>query len=175
MTILRKRTNPPLCKCGCKRPVKINPHTKTWSSYIHGHHNRGRTGPNWPCWKGGMNISKNGYVYIYKPDHPFCDVNKRVKEERLTMEKILGRYLSPEEIVHHKNGIKNDNSPDNLELFLNQYEHKKYHGKLKMNLPKLTHLPEETRQKISTSLKGKPKTQEHIQKVSEALRRRNIK
>jgi hypothetical protein len=68
--------------------------------------------------EGKTYIDKNGY-------RRFSDSNKLV--HRYVVEKKIGRKLRQEEIVHHKNRNKLDNSPENLEVFANQEEHEKHH------------------------------------------------
>lgn len=68
-------------------------------------------------WGGGRRQTGFGYVYVYAPDHPHANKAKVVLEHRLVMEEVLGRFLAPLEVVHHRNGIVNDNRPENLELW----------------------------------------------------------
>lgn len=84
-----------------------------------------------PNWKGGRIISSHGYVKIKQSSHPYADKSGYVYEHRLVMEGILGRYLLPNEIVHHKNEDKQDNSPDNLileeSIASHKFEHRTRH------------------------------------------------
>jgi hypothetical protein len=75
------------------------------------------------AWKGGRHIDIDGYVLIHAPDHPHATGNGRVREHRLVMERILGRFLEPGEVVHHIDGDRQNNDPSNLELFASNGEH----------------------------------------------------
>jgi|OpeIllAssembly_1097287.scaffolds.fasta_scaffold509159_2 hypothetical protein len=74
-----------------------------------------------PAWKGGKGINTDGYAWRLVKDHPFANAIGRVAEHRLVMEKMLGRYLETWESVHHKNGNRTDNRPENLELWTRRY------------------------------------------------------
>ena len=83
-----------------------------------------------PMWKGGRIERVTGYKGILSPTHPNKDHMGYVLEHRLVMEKHIGRYLKPEEVVHHINGIRDDNRIENLILFANDSKHKKHHWEL---------------------------------------------
>ena len=79
-----------------------------------------------------------GYILIHQPSHPRARTNGYIKRANLVMEKKLGRYLIPPELVHHK-GIKyplhsienkQDDRPENLQLFANKSSHSSFHAKI---------------------------------------------
>jgi len=76
------------------------------------------------CRKGRMAVGV--YERIKTPDHPFASKAGYVLEHRLVMEKKLGRYLRPNEIVHHINGDGLDNHPENL-IVMSQRKHIRNH------------------------------------------------
>lgn len=70
-----------------------------------------------PDWKGGRVVRGSGYVRVKMRDHPNAHVDGYVFEHVMIMSKMIGRPLLKKETVHHKNGIKNDNRLENLELW----------------------------------------------------------
>lgn len=88
---------------------------------------------NWN-WKKGIKKSR-GYICILNPSHPRADCQGYIKRAILVMEKIIGRFLEPQEVVHHKGTKypmgsyedKGDDRPKNLQLFANRSKHLKFH------------------------------------------------
>lgn len=84
----------------------------------HGNHARGAANVNW---RGGRFIASNGYVAVrVAGDHHHAwGANPRCRyayEHILVAEAAAGRMLRDNELVHHKNGSKTDNRPENLEV-----------------------------------------------------------
>lgn len=68
------------------------------------------TGGKWGRWLK----NKNGYVYRNQNSR---DGRLQQFQHRYVMEQYLSRELLPHENVHHKNGQRDDNRPENLELW----------------------------------------------------------
>ena len=102
------------------------------------------SGGNNPMWRGGVCKHSDGYIYKRAVDHPFA-CRSYVLEHRLVAENNLRstdpesvflvrlgdrKYLRPEISVHHIDGDKTNNSPDNL-LVVTNSEHQKIHAAMR--------------------------------------------
>ena len=85
-----------------------------------------RTGEDSPGWKGGAHIN-NGYRVIdRRRERREGEGSGRIFEHRLMMEKIIGRKLTTDEVVHHIDENRLNNSPENLQI-LTRAEHLRLH------------------------------------------------
>lgn len=99
--------------------------------------NKGKTMPQitekkHPRWVGGRHRLNSGYIIVYVANHPYS-FNKTggggyMLEHRRVMEEHLGRILCPNEMVHHINGVRDDNRIENLRVFDNNSSHTKHHN-----------------------------------------------
>lgn len=80
-------------------------------------------------YRSGRRVDHDGYVLVTAPvDHPYARqrtnrAGKLIYEHRLVLEQTLGRYLLPEEVVDHVDGLTLHNAPENLRLFSSNAEH----------------------------------------------------
>jgi hypothetical protein len=96
-----------------------------------------QSGSNNPAWKGGRMTDKDGYVLIHQPSHPAANRHGYVREHRLVMEKKIGRFLLPNEAVHHDPKVaKSDNRPEVLTVFASNADHLRH--ELTGKVPKWT-------------------------------------
>ena len=128
-----KRSDTHYCSKSCFYKSK----SETFSGI--NNHQYGLKGNLNPTWSGGR-TKKHGYWHIQVHGHPFgVGRESYVLEHRLVAEKYLlneqnsvvidgVKYLSPEYIVHHVNGIKTDNRPENLYV-MKLGEHSRMHNK----------------------------------------------
>jgi len=98
-----------------------------------------RKGNKHPRFKGRVN-NMQGYINIFKPDHPCATKKGYVLEHRLVMEDMIGRHLTSKEVVHHINGVKDDNRETNLWLFKNNKEHMRFHRDIDLSSKKSNYI-----------------------------------
>lgn len=81
-------------------------------------------------WKGGRSRASSGYILIrVGADHHLADTRGYAYEHRLVAEKKIGRRLRPGELVHHIDGNKENNDPENLDVMKSRADHRREHRK----------------------------------------------
>lgn len=94
--------------------------------------------------KDGRCVDNDGYVRCSgQQDHPRANGKGQVYEHILIMERHLGRFIGADEVVHHRNGDRSDNSVENLEVISVGEHHRKHSRHLNFNGDKVVFVPRE--------------------------------
>jgi hypothetical protein len=105
-------------RVGCDFPGCSNPHNSRGYCAAHYQQLRQRKTLTPLNQRKGWYRRGNGYIYIWGPDHPNADRRGYVAEHTKVMATVLKRPLLPGEEVHHRNRQRDDNRPENLELWV---------------------------------------------------------
>lgn len=87
------------------------------------------------AWDGdtALGYKVQGYQMRKAEWHPHANKRGYVAEHRLVVEKVRGSYLPKHSVIHHINGVRDDNRIENLEIIQEQARHAKKHDSGKRN------------------------------------------
>lgn len=114
----------------CDKPAKEKITNGKFKGYLHccdehsgWHHKPGPQHPN--AKKGGRIVDDQGYVRVLDPRRERAKTagSNYIAEHRLVVELKLGRRLGKDEVVHHMNGIRDDNRFVNLAVIGPEQRH----------------------------------------------------
>lgn len=112
-------------KCiDCKKPITDK--AKRCHSCGARHHNNQQRGANNPRWIGGKVYASDGYIRVLNRTHPRARKSGYVYQHILVWEEANKMPLPKGYVIHHLNGIRDDNRPQNLIAL----PRKKHHGHL---------------------------------------------
>lgn len=90
-------------------------------------------GENNPAFKGTPFKDKDGYIRVWAPTHHRADNSGRVYEHIMVAEAAYGGPIAVKYHVHHINGVKDDNRPENLEVLLASEHHRQHDHRVKLD------------------------------------------
>ncbi len=125
-----------ICECGCGQRTEIVTHSNATRGeyigyprrFILNHHQKTFKPEQNSQWKGGRWTLHNGYIMVRRPDHPSAKKSGYILEHRLVYEESRGVRLPPDVAIHHIDGVRWNNVPENLMAIKRGLEHQRVHS-----------------------------------------------